>query len=690
MKAENNMKLGEEEGRKLEEKQEGEVVFLSASITHAQSFLKEKKMSVRVRIPLCSALALLVPVDTTTATHRPPLFSFPNELPRKEPPNPSEPKEGIIMAARRAQNVLCLSLVCLALSVCSTVGEEVDGYDVFVDPKKNNKHLPLCAEEDDCDQGRHCVHDPKFIVSNGTGELVCLHKTLFPHFTQSDAITCVAIFFGTILAAMAGIGGGGLNAPIYILITGFIIQEAIPMSHATVMGNSIAQLVINFRQRHPYVPGPGRPLIDYMVPLLLLPPQLGGNNLGVLLNPMIPPDVLIVLAELLLAYATFRVFQKGFKLYRIEGEEHKNDAHDDSEDGDDEDAHGVNKDEKKALLDGEGASDDEVGAEVAELRDIVRKREASVPLNYLALMFAFWVFFAGCYVGLKEASKCSAAYWIILGTMYPVLIGFLWVGAKWAQRDQAQRKAARLPEIAGDIEWTKKNIVTAPAAAGGVGLVAGLLGLGGGELMAPLLLELGMIPKVCVHLLRHTCVPQRCLVPKQPFDSPRLHQHNTTQHNTTQHNTTQHNTTHQQQTASATSAYMIIWTTSSDIIHYSVGGDLPLGYAAFFASLGFIAGLVGRYAAIHFVARYACCLMFSLCVRVSPSLIFTPSSLQVQPSVADCLRPWNRPGHFYGVVRLPCCDKRTNEPLVAVRGSLRVIHILHLPPWRSPLPPFDC
>ena len=326
-------------------------------------------------------------------------------------------------------------------------------------------------------------------------------------------MTIVCIFFGTILAASAGIGGGGLNAPIFILVTGFIIQEAIPLSHATVMGNSIAQLVINFPQRHPFVDGPGKPLIDYAVPLILLPAQLGGNNLGVLLNPMIPPDILIVFAEMLLAYATLRVFMKGWQLHlaekaaaegyaTIENESvasHATEASDPygglySPKQDDLHDHHITGDAVEVGVSDEPRLSSEKRALLAEE---IKERDAKIPVKYVLLMAVFWVLFAGSYIILKETSKCSALYWATLITMYPVLIGFTWVGKNWIKKEASERESAGLAPIEGNVEWTPKMMIVAPCAAGGVGCVAGLLGLGGGELMAPLLLELGMIPKVC-------------------------------------------------------------------------------------------------------------------------------------------------------------------------------------------------
>ena len=53
-----------------------------------------------------------------------------------------------------------------------------------------------------------------------------------------------------------------------------------------------------------------------------------------------------------------------------------------------------------------------------------------------------------------------------------------------------------VPLLKGDIAWTTRTTVGTQCLAMLAGTIAGLLGLGGGELMAPLLVHLGMLPEV--------------------------------------------------------------------------------------------------------------------------------------------------------------------------------------------------
>ena len=86
-----------------------------------------------------------------------------------------------------------------------------------------------------------------------------------------------------------------------------------------------------------------------------------------------------------------------------------------------------------------------------------------------------------------------------------------------------------------------------------IGVVAGLLGLGGGELMAPLLLVIGMHPQV----------------------------------------------------ASATSACMVLFSASSNVAHYLVKGVLApdLGYVYSAMAIGFCSALIGRLLALRLVKK---------------------------------------------------------------------------------------
>jgi len=174
--------------------------------------------------------------------------------------------------------------------------------------------------------------------------------------------------------------------------------------------------------------------------------------------------------------------------------------------------------------------------------------ERSMPdKGTVGILTLLWAIFSVIYVMLKEAKTCSAGYWGLLFALYPILIVFTLVGAKYLLRDQARQQelidAGAIHEIETEVKWNLKVILTYGGASVAVGFVGGLLGLGGAEFMAPLMLEMGMAPP----------------------------------------------------TAAATAAYMNLFTSASNIVHYSqIPGVLPPHYTGWFCATAFIAGLAGR------------------------------------------------------------------------------------------------
>merc|ERR1711988_775219 len=95
----------------------------------------------------------------------------------------------------------------------------------------------------------------------------------------------------TAIAAGGGIGGGGVLVPILILVMGFTIKAAIPLSSVTILGGSVFHICRNVLRRHPKA---DRPLIDWTFISLMQPMLISGAVLGSFLNKMVPDWVLAI------------------------------------------------------------------------------------------------------------------------------------------------------------------------------------------------------------------------------------------------------------------------------------------------------------------------------------------------------------------------------------------------------------
>eukprot|EP00659_Diplonema_papillatum_P002063 gene2063-3155_t len=123
-----------------------------------------------------------------------------------------------------------------------------------------------------------------------------------------DIIVSLLAMLATISAAGAGIGGGGLLVPIYLIVMGWPTTVAVPLSNATIFGNAVTNIFINFPLRHPTA---DRPLVDFDLALILIPMELCGSLVGVLLNLIFPQWLTLACLFILLVFTTWRTYGKG-------------------------------------------------------------------------------------------------------------------------------------------------------------------------------------------------------------------------------------------------------------------------------------------------------------------------------------------------------------------------------------------
>jgi uncharacterized membrane protein YfcA len=131
--------------------------------------------------------------------------------------------------------------------------------------------------------------------------------------TTAQIVGSFVLYFSSTLSAAAGVGGGALNVPIFYLIWGFTYRESVVMSLATLMGNYLCQVIINLPERHPIVRE--RPLIYWDAILILLPAELAGANIGVVLSYIFPDPLCIILGMIVLVIAGTAATHKGLQVY---------------------------------------------------------------------------------------------------------------------------------------------------------------------------------------------------------------------------------------------------------------------------------------------------------------------------------------------------------------------------------------
>lgn len=412
-----------------------------------------------------------------------------------------------------------------------------------------------------------------------------MQKALLP-LDGNDYLVVVLTFFASALGAAGGIGGGGIMVPMLVSLGGFSVHHAIPLTQATVFGASIMNLVHNFKKRHPDF---DRPLIDYHTALMLEVTTLLGTVVGVDLNSTSPVWLITILLILVLSFTTHRTLKKGLELRKKESEPQGGAGtgetggvaspskgapsfRADGGDGDGEDGDVEGFDESEALMgpmgdiemDVVGPADVEGGIKSpgkqskAACIESLLEEDRHVPWRQVWRMGAVSVVVLAISLakGGREGSflvQCdSLEYWAIKVSTIPLLTLVAWYcGRELVRRDNLKvRSGYRFQS--SEMQWTSRAALHYPIVCISAGVAAGLLGIGGGMLKGPIMLEMGLPPQV----------------------------------------------------VAATAAYMLFWTTASTSIQFGIMGEMLWDYGALLFVVGVLSSIVGQEVLSWFVAKY--------------------------------------------------------------------------------------
>eukprot|EP00981_Chlorochromonas_danica_P008682 scaffold2267_cov187-Ochromonas_danica.AAC.11 len=347
--------------------------------------------------------------------------------------------------------------------------------------------------------------------------------------------TFVAIFLCGILASGGGIGGGGVHVPLLLVLGGFSYHQATVLSLTAVLGNYIAQGFINWSRHHPT--RRSRPLINWDLVLLLLPAQLGGSNIGVLVAKVAPDTILLIFSTIVMVFAVYKTWNKAIFYWKQEEVEKEARGKETittlylgrEEEQEEEEEGGEEDDEVQATtmttwllpnhhhhqqqqqqgggggVRGEDLSlqaDDCVIAitskEVEEGREggdaTTTGIELQRPWSSISILMTIWLLYVSVFIILQLAfTSCSTGYYILLASIYPPLLFIIYFSLNFVTKHQRDDPTHWL--LAGDIDFSNQPYFM-PVAAFLIGICSTLLGIGGGELMGPFLLSCHILPVV--------------------------------------------------------------------------------------------------------------------------------------------------------------------------------------------------
>ncbi|XP_057968099.1 sulfite exporter TauE/SafE family protein 3-like isoform X2 [Malania oleifera] len=335
-------------------------------------------------------------------------------------------------------------------------------------------------------------------------------------------------FFGAAFGSVGGVGGGGIFVPMLKLIIGFDAKSSTAISKCMIMGAAGTSVYYNLKQRHPTL---DLPVIDYDLALLFQPMLVLGISIGVAFNVIFADWMVTVLLIILFIGTSTRAFLKGVETWKKET---------------------IIKKEAARRLESSGNNGAEVeyeplpGGPSNDTQPATKESEEkgvsileNIYWKELGILSAVWIIILALEIAKNETTTCSAVYWVLNLLQIPVAVG---VSAFQAYNLYKGRRVIASKGEAGT-NWRVHQLILYCACGILAGIVGGLLGLGGGFILGPLFLELGVPPQV----------------------------------------------------SSATATFAMTFSSSMSVVEYYLLKRFPVPYALYFVAVAAVSALVGQH-----------------------------------------------------------------------------------------------
>ncbi|KAH7547276.1 sulfite exporter TauE/SafE family protein 3 [Ziziphus jujuba] len=350
---------------------------------------------------------------------------------------------------------------------------------VFVTAQKSTK------EEEDY-PGTEEVEPPNFVirVSNffwQSGRLG--YKHVWPELEIGWRVVVGTIigFLGAAFGSVGGVGGGGIFVPMLTLIIGFDEKSSTALSKCMIMGGAGATVFYNLRQRHPTLE---LPIIDYDLALLFQPMLMLGISIGVAFNVVFADWMITGLLIFIFLTTATRAFLKGIETWKKET---------------------ITKKEAARRLQSNNSANEDVeynsiprgpnSGTSTETKESKRTKVSVLENVYwkeLGLVIAVWVLVLALQIAKNNVRTCSVLYWVLNFLQIPVTGGVtlyeainIYTGRRVIASRGETGKTLRVYKL---FLYCMCGILA--------GILGGLLGLGGGFILGPLFLEMGIPPQV--------------------------------------------------------------------------------------------------------------------------------------------------------------------------------------------------
>ncbi|KAI3822564.1 hypothetical protein L1987_10156 [Smallanthus sonchifolius] len=326
----------------------------------------------------------------------------------------------------------------------------------------------------------HKIYQP-FLQSPQNSLILEPEDKIWPELELNWRIVLATVigFMGSAFGTVGGVGGGGIFVPMLTLIVGFDTKSAAALSKCMIMGASASSVWYNLRIAHPCREVP---ILDYDLALLFQPMLMLGITLGVALSVVFPYWLISVLIILLFSGTSLRSFFKAIEMWKEETI-------------------------MKKKLERPREFVNSRGELLIDTFEPLIPKEEKTPMQIflfnlrwkmLTALIVVWVAFLALQIIKNGLIVCSTSYWVVTIIQFPVALVVFGYECVKLYKESKKRKNTGNPESVCEaaIDWTAPNLMFCAFCGILGGTVGGLLGSGGGFILGPLLLEIGVMPQV--------------------------------------------------------------------------------------------------------------------------------------------------------------------------------------------------
>jgi len=287
------------------------------------------------------------------------------------------------------------------------------------------------------------------------------------------------------LSNTGGSGGSTLSTLLLLIFFNYSENKAVMIAYALVFGGSLGNFVSTGFGTNPKT---GKPYINYDVILLSMPLMLLGSSIGVVLNRMVAPVLITIGLVIVMLKSVGKIYKKAKKEFKeeltrptvtvpqIDNSPGKRLKHHFDSLQQEEDIIEID-DEWKTLL-------------REDYRPLPKKKLTIVIALLLSSMIIAVIKGTKKLDSIVGLEYCGSGYWITYGIGMLSCLVFFFLNRRYVRKSLKIREICQLKTDEGDFHITDAGITKLGKSSVIAGILAGLLGMGGGTVMGPVLLSM--------------------------------------------------------------------------------------------------------------------------------------------------------------------------------------------------------